>query len=74
MKKYISDFLNCLEALRYLQDHKNDTGEERKIYIQVKKGDYQEHYLEYNEDKKNINEVKIYDDSEVLYYLNKIMK
>lgn len=74
MKKNINEFLNCLEVLRYLQDHKNDTEKERRVYIEDKKGNYKAHYLEYDTNSDYIKEVKEYTDAQALDYIYKILK
>ena len=74
MKKSIKDFLNCLQVLRYLQDHKNDEGEEKRIYIEENGLNYKTHYLEYDIKTDYIKEVKEYNHSLLLDYINKLLK
>lgn len=74
MKKNIKDFKNCLQVLRYLQDHKNDEGENKRIYIEENGLNYKTHYLEYDTITDYVKEVKEYNHSLILDHTNKIMK
>lgn len=75
MVKTLKEFKNCLEVLRYLQDHKNDDDPNtRRVYIEEKRQfDYICHYLVYNPETDYVEEVTEYNQSLSLDYINKII-
>ena len=75
MEKNIKEFKNCLQVLRYLQDHKNDESQEdRRIYFVENGLNFKTHYLEYDVNTDYIKEVKEYNHSLLLDYINKVLK